>query len=167
MTNFTTQKCLAQVGAVCVGPICANILYVIQGSLLSFRLPPKLKLFSSHEFLHFVERFKGFTTTFESSEYHSNSLSNQNKMSTMIIERQWQCRSRDQQFDSKGKRDAHHRKEPVTTHSGAHQQQRTIRSTTKKFDCPSGKKFSLVQSLQRHCKTCQGGIFKVETADDS
>ena len=88
----------------------------------------------------------------------------------MVIERQWQCRSCDQQFDSKGKRDAHHRKEHqklVTTHSGAHQKQRIMRSTIKKFDCPCGKKFSHVQSLQRHCKTCPGGIFTVETADDS
>src|SRR5277367_2134348 len=90
-------------------------------------------------------------------------------MSTITIERQWQCRSCVRQFDSKGKHDAHHRKEHqkiVTTHFRGYQQQRIIRSTTKKFDCLCGKKFSHIQSLQHHCKTCEGGIFTAESADD-
>lgn len=86
-------------------------------------------------------------------------------MSTIITQYQWQYRSCDQQFDGKDKRDAHHRKEHqnfVTVKTMDHQQQRIMRSIIKKFDCLCGKKFSHVQSLQHHFKTCKDGIFAIE-----
>jgi hypothetical protein len=91
-------------------------------------------------------------------------------MSAIIAQHRWLCRSCDEQFDSKGKRDAHHRKKHQTiviAKSVSHQQYRIVRSTTQKFDCSCGREFSHVQSLQRHTKSCNGWILAVESVNDN
>ena len=72
------------------------------------------------------------------------------------IEKTWQCRSCIQQFESKGKRDAHHRKEhqKLVTINVSHEKQSIEKSTKGDFICSCGKVFLHVQSLQRHSKGC-------------
>ena len=84
-----------------------------------------------------------------------------NQMSDIVDVDQWQCRSCDRVFDTRGMRDYHHRKEHqqfVTTHGQSQQPVKIGRSTSKVFSCPCGKKFSYVQGLQRHTKSCTGTL---------
>ena len=80
------------------------------------------------------------------------------------IEKTWQCRSCIQQFDSKGKRDAHHRKEhqKLVTINVSHEKQSIEKSTKGDFICSCGKAFLYAQSLQRHCKSCIDSILMNE-----
>jgi hypothetical protein len=79
-------------------------------------------------------------------------------MSDIVVDAQWKCRNCDEEFDTRGRRDAHQRREHqrfVTTHNQGNQQTTFQRSTTSNdFRCSCGKIFSYSQSLQRHVKTC-------------
>jgi hypothetical protein len=69
----------------------------------------------------------------------------------------WDCRSCRLQFDSRGKRDAHHRKthqKLAIAESLSGHKMSVRRSTTGKFDCSCGKEFLHAQSLQLHYKRC-------------
>jgi len=85
-------------------------------------------------------------------------------MSDIVLEAQWQCRNCERVFDTRGKRDAHQRKEHqkiVTTYDQSNQRTRSERSiTSKDFFCSCGKTFSHTQSFQRHAKSCnRSGLF--------
>jgi len=80
----------------------------------------------------------------------------ENGADQLQIEMTWQCRSCIQQFDSKGKRDAHHRKEhqKLVTINVLHEKQSIEKSTKGDFACSCGRAFWHAQSLQRHSKGC-------------
>jgi len=88
----------------------------------------------------------------------------ENEAGELQIEKTWQCRSCIQQFDSKGKRDAHHRKEhqKLVTINVSHEKQSIEKSTKGDFICSCGKAFLHAQSLQRHSKSCIGPILMDE-----
>ena len=82
----------------------------------------------------------------------------------------WYCRSCGLQFESKGKRDAHHRKQhqKLTIAGCAGQKKLCVKRTAAgKFGCSCGKEFLHVQSLQRHCKRCKELIeIEVENSEN-
>ena len=91
-------------------------------------------------------------------------------MSIVIAQCQWQCRSCDKQFDTRGKRDAHHRKEhqrEIPKIGMMVESQGTKRGEGEKFPCRCGKDFWHAWSWQRHRKSCNALILTAEMADES
>src|SRR5271154_4208428 len=88
----------------------------------------------------------------------------ENEAGQLQIEKTWQCRSCIQQFDSKGKRDAHHRKEhqKLVTINVSHEKQSIEKSTKGDFIYSYEKAFLHAQSLQRHFKSCIESILMNE-----
>ncbi len=85
-------------------------------------------------------------------------------MSNIIDDNQWQCRRCERNFDTRGKRDAHHRKEhqKVTTNiDGMTENNGVTRNEGEKFSCQCGKGFWRLYSLQRHSKSCSAPMLTV------
>lgn len=84
----------------------------------------------------------------------------------------WNCRSCGLRFDSRGRRDAHHRKthQKLAIAKSSSRGNNTLsvrRSTTGKFGCSCGKEFSHTQSLQLHYKRCSESIeTEVESSEN-
>lgn len=83
-------------------------------------------------------------------------------MSTITNEEQWKCRSCVRVFDTKGKRDAHHKRThqvAAVDRSGiAH----THRSVDGKFVCECGNGYHRSQALKRHKESCYAAIAMIE-----
>jgi hypothetical protein len=88
-------------------------------------------------------------------------------MATIGNQEQWKCRSCEQVFDTRGKRDAHHRKVHQNftfERSGRAQVQRSDHG---KFACECGKEYDRVQYLQRHRPSCYAAIAMIEGGENS
>jgi len=82
----------------------------------------------------------------------------------------WQCRGCERQFETRGKRDAHTRKEhqKVTTNiNGMRGNDGTMRRDGEKFRCKCGKEFLHPSSLQRHSKRCNHFMFTIDNEDEN
>lgn len=91
-------------------------------------------------------------------------------MSDIIDHNQWQCRSCERDFDTRGKRDAHHRKEhqKVTANfDGMIENNVVTRNEGGKFSCQCGKEFWRLYSLQRHSKSCSAPMSTVGFEGDN
>jgi len=83
---------------------------------------------------------------------------------------EWKCRTCQRQFDTRGKRDAHHRKEhqkAVGNVNVATENNSTTKNAGEKFSCPCGKEFLHPWSLQRHSKGCNAPMLTVGHDDDN
>ena len=84
---------------------------------------------------------------------NTESFNYRHDISDLIRNQQWQCRSCDQVFESRDKRDYYHHNEhqkTVTMRDYSNQWTKVSRHTSKELICSRGKKFLHVQSLQRH-----------------
>lgn len=96
----------------------------------------------------------------------ANSERNQAKeMSTIENQNQWKCRGCLEVFDTRGKRDAHHRKMHQTVVGEGSGSTNTQRSVDGKFVCECGLRYNVAQSLKRHKRSCYSAIAVVEGQD--
>src|SRR5271154_6479331 len=89
----------------------------------------------------------------------------ENGDSELLNVKKWNCSHCTRNFDSRGKRDAHTRKEHQKlchTLDLSDQSKSVQRSEEGKFVCSCGKGFWRAQSLQRHSKGCIDSIWTVE-----
>jgi hypothetical protein len=87
-------------------------------------------------------------------------------MTTIDNQEQWKCRSCVEVFDTRGKRNAHHRKlhqKFATGRAGRIQVQRSIAG---KFVCECGNYYDQAQSLTRHRQGCYATIAMIEGGDN-
>ena len=90
-------------------------------------------------------------------------------MATVENQEQWKCRSCGQRFETRGKRDAHHRREHqgvsvgVTEASGNGGMERAV---GEKFVCFCGIKFWHAWSLKRHRQGCYAAIAMTEGGEN-
>jgi hypothetical protein len=88
-------------------------------------------------------------------------------MATIENQEQWKCRSCVEVFDTRGKRDAHHRKvhqKFAIERSGRAQVQRSVAG---KFVCECGNSYDRAQSLKRHRQECYAAIAMIEGGENS
>lgn len=84
-----------------------------------------------------------------------------------IAQEQWKCRSCVEVFDTRGKRNAHHRKvhqKFATERSGRAQVQRSVAG---KFVCECGNCYDQAQSLTRHRQGCYAAIAMIEGGENN
>ena len=82
-------------------------------------------------------------------------------MATIKNQEQWKCRSCGQGFETKGRRDGHHRKmhQRVSLGDGRRSREERIRGIEgTKFECSCGKKFGYSSSLTWHKRGCYSAI---------
>jgi hypothetical protein len=68
---------------------------------------------------------------------------------------QWHCRSCEALFETKGKRDAHHRKMHQSISQQSSSNLTRMRSRTGKFICQCSREYQSVQALRKHEKRCK------------
>jgi hypothetical protein len=86
-------------------------------------------------------------------------------MATIENQEQWKCRSCGQGFETKGRRDSHHRREHqrASLGDGRRDREQGIRGIGEaKFECSCGKKFGYASSLKRHRQGCYSAIAMIE-----
>src|SRR5271169_1482508 len=91
-------------------------------------------------------------------------------MSIIGTEFEWKCRSCDIQFETRGKRDGHQRREHQRVPADDTRDLRTQVEGNPgqgRFVCPCGKTYSTKQSLGRHRMGCSGPIGMVEGFSES
>ena len=88
-------------------------------------------------------------------------------MSTIINQDQWKCRSCLEVFNTKGKRDAHHRKIHQTFTVERSRRPQVQRSVAGKFVCECGNCYDRAQSLKRHRQGCYAAIALIEGGKNS
>lgn len=82
----------------------------------------------------------------------------QHRGSSLSVSAEWHCRSCASVFDTRGKRDNHHRQEHqkvsiTITDTGMKQQ--LERSESGNFKCPCGNVYLTVGALNKHWKKCK------------
>ena len=91
-------------------------------------------------------------------------------MATIENQEQFKCRSCDHSFDTRGRRDAHYKREhqrEISAARGNHERQRTGRTEQGKFACTCGKEFWRAYSLRRHEQGCYAAIAVIEGGENS
>jgi len=73
---------------------------------------------------------------------------------------EWKCRSCTGVFETRGRRDAHHRFEHQGLANGTEGQSR--RSMSGRFECQCGKAYQRAQELKRHQKKCETPVAILE-----
>ena len=88
----------------------------------------------------------------------------------MENQEQWKCRSCGQGFETKGRRDGHHRRvhQRASLGDGRRSRAEGIRETGEaKFECSCGKKFGYSSSLTRHRRGCYSEIAMIASGGNS
>jgi hypothetical protein len=91
-------------------------------------------------------------------------------MATIENQEQWKCRSYDQRFEIRGKRDAHHRREYQGVSMGIIETSgngRMERAIGEKFVCFYGIKFWHIWSLKWYREGCYTTITMIEGGENS
>jgi hypothetical protein len=88
-------------------------------------------------------------------------------MATIENQEQWKCRSCVEVFDTRGKRDAHHRKMHQKFAVGRSERAQVQRSIAGKFVCECGNTYDRAQSLKRHRQGCYAAIAMIEGGENS
>jgi len=90
-------------------------------------------------------------------------------MATIENQEQWKCRSCANSFDTRGRRDAHYKREHQRKVSGVRGNTRNEgvrRAEGEQFACICGKKFWHVFSLKRHEQRCYAAIAMIEGGEN-
>jgi hypothetical protein len=88
-------------------------------------------------------------------------------MAIIENQEQWKCRSCVKGFDTRGKRDAHHRKAHQKVATGRSERTQVQRSVAGKFICECGNSYDRAQSLKRHRQGCYATIAMIEEGENS
>ena len=88
-------------------------------------------------------------------------------MATIENQEQWKCRSCMEVFDTRGKRDAHHRKVHQKFAVGRSGRAQVQRSAAGKFVCECENSYDRAQSLKRHRQKCYAAIAMIEGGENS
>src|SRR4051794_17452236 len=91
-------------------------------------------------------------------------------MATIENQEQWKCRSCTNTFNTRGRRDAHYKREHQTETSAAsrnYEKRSTGRTEQGKFVCTCGKNFWRAYSLRQHEQGCYAASAMIEGGGNS